>query len=122
MGRASPEWVNVEGLPRRRKTWQVDHLDIVDEPMFLSLVKYRMPKDRVPSDYQANVVSSHIQNTKLHAPILDLDFPHTYVASTTRGNAHLYLHQEEPSGRIRLYIHRMWVVLLHGYWNWVLRR
>lgn len=39
----------------------------------------------------AEVVSSHIAHSNLHAPVLDLDVPHVLVPSTTPGHAHLYL-------------------------------
>lgn len=29
----------------------------------------------------------------MHAPVLDLDFPHTYVPSKTEGHGHLYVHR-----------------------------
>ncbi len=104
-----------------RKTWHVEHLDIVDEPMILSLLKYRQYEDRQPSDVDANVVSSHLVGSHKHAPILDLDFPHVYVPSTTDGHAHLTLYQKEPASRIARLIHRMWVVFLHGCWRRVFR-
>lgn len=107
----------------RRKTWHVEHLDIVDEPMALSLLKYRQYEDRQPSDVDANVVSSHLPNGK-HAPILDLDFPHTYVPSTTPGHAHLYLNVPISRWRMIILLWGLYVggVIEFGNFWWSLRR
>jgi hypothetical protein len=107
-----------------RQTWHVDHLDIVDEPMILSLLKYKHYEDRQPSDVEANVVSSDIVGSKLHAPIIDLDFDHAYVPSTTPGHAHLYLNV--PISRWRLFVLlwglRVGGVIEKGNFWWSLRR
>lgn len=107
-----------------RRTWHVDHLDIVDEPMALSMLRYRQYEDRQPSEQDANVVSSNVVGTHTHAPIIDLDFPHRYVSSTSEGHGHLYL--DVPIGMFR------WVILMiglrvggviePGYFWWSLRR
>lgn len=106
-----------------RKTWHVDHLDIVDEPMILSLVKYRQYEDRQPSADDANVVSSNLPDGK-HAPIIDLDFPHTYVPSTSDGHAHLYL--DVPVSRWRFWALNLGLylggVIEKGYFVWSIRR
>lgn len=39
----------------------------------------------------AEVVSSEIRNTNLHAPVLDIDVPHQLVPSSTSGHSHLYI-------------------------------
>ena len=117
-------YVTQGGITRRRRTWQVDHLDIVDEPMLKSMVAYRQYEDRMPSDEDANVVSSHLGDGHLRAPIIDLDFPHRYVASTTPGHAHLYL--DRPISRWReivlLWGLYMGGVIEKGYFLWSLRR
>ena len=107
----------------RRKTWRVDHLDIVDEPMALSLLKYRQYEDRQPSDEDANVVSSHL-STGLRAPIIDLDFPHQYIPSTTPGHGHLYLNRPISRWReiILLWGLYMGGVIEKGYFIWSIRR
>lgn len=107
-----------------RRTWHVDHLDIVDEPMALSMLKYRQYEDRQPSDEDANVVSSNVVGTRHHLPIIDLDYSHRYVPSTTPGHGHLYL--DQPISSLR------WVILMvglriggviePGYFWWSLRR
>lgn len=40
---------------------------------------------------RGNLWTSEISGTELHAPVLDLDIPHKYVASTTAGHGHLYI-------------------------------
>ncbi len=113
-----------KGLRRRRKTWHVDHLDIVDEPLFWSLVKYRQYEDRRYTAIQANVVSSHLGSSGLHAPIIDLDYPHKYIPSTTPGHGHLYL--DVPISRWRMFV-LLWGLYVGGviefgnFW-WSLRR
>jgi hypothetical protein len=108
----------------RRKTWRVDHLDIVDEPMILSLLRYRQYEDRRPSDADANVVSSHVLGSAKHAPIIDLDYAHQYRPSTTPGHGHLYLNR--PISRWRLWV-LLWGLYVGGviekgnFW-WSLRR
>lgn len=109
----------------RRKTWHVEHLDIVDEPMILSLLKYRQYADRQPSEEDANVVSSHIVGSRKHAPILDLDFPHRYVPSSTPGHhGHLYL--DVPTSRWRMYALLIGLYLAQqiefGFLVWSIRR
>lgn len=111
-------------ISRRRKTWHVDHLDIVDEPMLFSMLRYRQYEDRQPSAEDANVVSSHDIYSSSHFPIIDLDFPHEYVPSSTPGHAHLYL--ERPISRWRLYA-LLWGLYVggaieKGYFLWSLRR
>lgn len=92
--------------------------------MLVSMLKYRQYEDRQPSETDANVVSSHIEASKVHAPIIDLDFPHRYIPSTTPGHAHLYL--DVPISRWRLVI-LLWGlyvggVIEKGYFLWSLRR
>lgn len=93
-----------------------------DEPLALSLLKYRMSEDRWP-DETGNLVSSHLKNSKLHAPIIDLDINHAYVESTTEGHAHLYL---PAMSKWRMYI-LLWglrvggVIEMGNFW-WTIRR
>lgn len=106
-----------------RRTWHVDHLDVVDEPMLLSLIKYRQYEDRQPTAEDANVVSSNLPDGK-HAPIVDLDFPHRYVPSTTPGHGHLYL--DVPVSGWRWFMLNLGLYLggatEKGYFLWSLRR
>lgn len=69
-----------------------------------------MPEDRLPTEVDANVVSSHWDEDK-HLPILDLDFDHLYVPSTTPGHAHLYLNV--PIRRWRLFV-LLWGLYVGG--------
>lgn len=106
-----------------RRTWRVNHLDIVDEPMALSMLKYRQYEDRHPADMEANVVSSHWAKGE-HLPIIDLDFPHEYVPSTTPGHAHLYLNRPIKRWRMVILLWGLYVggVIEKGYFLWSLRR
>lgn len=78
-----------------RVLWYSDLRPGDDEPLALSLIRYRMDADRWRvadgHEHEANLVSSHLRGSKLHAPILDLDGEHLYVESTTEGHGHLYL-------------------------------
>jgi len=53
---------------------------------------WREEKRRVAHPTRAQLVTSLIAGRKkMHAPVLDLDVPHTLVASTSEGHSHLYL-------------------------------
>lgn len=51
----------------------------------------------LPGDYEkvplekANVITSEIVGSSLHAPVIDLDVPALLVPSTTLGHSHLYI-------------------------------
>lgn len=110
-----------------RVEWYADLRPGPDEPLFLSLLKYRLDQDRWPVvegvEHMANLTSSHVRGSKLHAPILDLDGAHVYVESTTPGHAHLYL---PPMRRWKMYL-ILWALYVGGviemgnFW-WSLRR
>lgn len=51
---------------------------------------------------EAEVVSSELRGSKMHAPVFDLDIPHTLVPSTTRGHSHLYLDVPMPWWKYRV--------------------
>lgn len=92
--------------------------------MILSLIKYRQYEDRSATDLLANVVSSNLHGSRLHAPIIDLDFPHEYVPSTTPGHGHLYLNVPISGWRffalnLGLYLGG---VIEKGYFVWSIRR
>ena len=110
----------------RRRYWKGYRLGYVaDEPLWVSLVKYRASKDREPSDpAQANLVSSHLEGSRLHAPIIDIDFPHRYVPSTTSEHAHLYLDVAIPRWRLMVLLAglRIGLVTEVGFTWWSLRR
>lgn len=90
-----------------------------------SLLSYRQAEDRVQvADLaDANLVSSRT-TSGWHRPILDLDFPHRYVPSTTPGHGHLYLDIEVPRWRwiLLMLACRIAGVCEHGYVVWSLRR
>jgi hypothetical protein len=65
-----------------RVNWHADLLNVVDEPMILSLLRYDMDADR-QQDPNGELVSSYLLGSDKHAPIIDLDFPHHYVAITS---------------------------------------
>lgn len=88
-----------------RVEWAADLTPGPDEPLFLSLIKYRMSQDRwrvvEGVEHEAVLTSSYLHGSKLHAPILDLDGAHMYVESTTEGHGHLYL---PPMRRWKMYL------------------
>jgi len=51
---------------------------------------------------EAEVVSSELKGSKKHAPVIDLDIPHTLVPSTTEGHSHLYLDVPMPWWKYRV--------------------
>lgn len=98
----------------RRTLWHAKSLDIEDEPLLLTLLKYRQHKNRrqvprsyfgLPQEGNANLVSS-ITTDGRQMPVLDLDFPHHFEPSSTPGHHHLYL--DIPMAKWR------WVVLMTG--------
>ena len=109
-----------------RLHWWADLKQGKDEPLILSLVKYRMREDRevVPRGGIPNLVSSHLEDSHLHAPILDLDIPHRYVTSTNDGHGHLYI--DVPMSRFRMFVMlaglRFAGVIEMGNFWWSLRR
>jgi len=60
----------------------------------------------------------------LHGPILDLDFPHRYVPSTTPGHGHLYLNQPIRRWRQIVLLWGLYIgkVIEPGFFWWSLRR
>lgn len=79
-------------------------------PLWISFLTYRHKNDRTlatKNNPSANLVSSRALCGK-QMPIIDLDGPHEYVASSTQGHGHLYLDHEISDGR--------WVVLMIGLW------
>ena len=106
-----------------RTTWFASSLAIQDEPLILSLLKYRLLKDRQPSVAYKNLVSSKTE-AGTHMPILDIDIPHLVEESSTEGHSHLYLDVEMSHWRwvalmIGLRISR---VIEPGFFIWSMRR
>lgn len=78
-----------------RTFWQAGDLGISDEPLAVSLVKYRQKKNRtrvrsLEGRGEPNLVASITTDGK-QMPILDMDFPHRLLPSTTPGHTHLYI-------------------------------
>ena len=104
-----------------RVLWWSDLRPGADEPLAVSLLHYRMDADRWPVDEghedEANLTSSYLRGTKLHAPILDLDGEHLYVESTKTLRIEIP-QQKSPNPVVRLRA-RIGVLLLHGVWRWL---
>lgn len=80
-----------------RTHWFAPDLSIKDEPLAKSLVEYRKSEDRkripagsIYSSQPANLISSITDDGK-QMPILDMDFPHRIIPSSTPGHTHLYI-------------------------------
>lgn len=106
-----------------RVTWHADLAAYKDEPLALALIKYQMDQDR-HRDMSGELVSSHLYESLLHMPIIDLDAPHLYTPSTTDDHAHLYLNVAIPRWRlwILLWGLRVGKVIEQGFFWWSLRR
>lgn len=121
----------------RRTLWRTKDFAIVDEPLSLALLKYRQRQDRAqvgevaldgeefvyPGAPRPNLISSKTTSGR-HKPVLDLDFPHTYVASSTPGHGHLYLDVEISRFRwfVLMCALRFAKVIEMGFFVWSLRR
>ena len=94
-----------------------------DEPMFLSLIKYDMEKDRHP-DPTGTLTSSFVSGSNLHAPVLDIDVPMRLIKSSTHGHTHLYIDVLMPRWKMMFMIFSMMVagVVEPGFFWWSLRR
>jgi len=100
-----------------RVNWHADLLNVVDEPMILSLLRYDMAADR-QIDPDGELVSSYLLGSDLHAPIIDLDFPFT-VISGSDGRRYLAItvpQQLDPNSCIRLRT-KVGVLLVHELWR-----
>lgn len=85
-----------------RTLWHAPDLGIEDEPLAMSLIKYRQSKNRTQVletnmpwedtayEQDPNLVAS-ITHDGRQMMILDMDFPHHIEPSTTPGHSHLYL-------------------------------
>jgi len=93
------------------------------EPLVVSLLRCDRTRFGMSPVEENNLVSSRTQDGK-HAPIIDLDFPHRYVQSSTPGHAHLYLNVEVSWWRWALLQLALWLAGVQelGYSWWSLRR
>lgn len=108
-----PTSVKPTSVPAKRRLargWSIGYVE-KGVSLWRALRHYSPDADyEVLSTYEPvvypNLVSSLSPDGKTHAPIIDVDFRHTYVPSTTPGHGHLYL--DVPISRWR------WVVLMLG--------
>lgn len=88
----SKPWPNSQPL---REQYYAPDLSIQDEPLLLSLLRYRRDS-RWSVGFQpgaGNLVSSRTsRGTQM--PVLDLDFDHLVVESSTEGHHHLFINVE----------------------------
>lgn len=114
----------------KRTFWLARDFNIADEPLALSLLKYHQAKNRkrvrfpgVGSSVVPNLISSITQDGK-QLPIIDLDFAHHHVESSTDGHTHLYL--DVPISKLRWTILMFALYQAHvielGFLVWSLRR
>jgi len=115
--------MSAEDLPRER--WKKKRpLTFEDEPLLFALLKYKAGEDREPAEGDDwDLVSSRLPDGK-HALILDLDFDHAYVDTSTPGHSHLYLNTPISWWRaaILLWALRVAKVIESGFFWWSLRR
>lgn len=109
----------------KRTIWFAPKLGIEDEPLIVSLIKYKRSEDRWPSSVpeHGNLVSS-ITDDGRQMPILDLDFDHAHVESTSTGHAHLYLNVPIPNWRWRALMLGLFLgkQIELGFFVWSIRR
>lgn len=81
-------------------------------------------EDDLPGPLVGNLILSKDRDTKQHLPIIDLDYSHRYIPSSTPGHGHLYLNR--PISRWRWYALmiglRIGRVIEPGNFWWSLRR
>lgn len=98
-------------LNKSRTTWLAPEMKPYDNRSPMDILTGLDIRHRVPEE-ESNVVSSRLGDDeallRAHMPIVDLDYPHEYVPSSTPGHAHLYLNVE--IGRAR------WICLMLGLW------
>lgn len=107
-----------------RTYWRAFNLVIEDEPLIVSLFKYRLHQDRSRSDaLSANLVSSKTADGK-HKPVIDIDFPAELKESATPGHYHLYLNKRMNKFQwfCLMVGLRMSGVIEEGFFVWSLRR
>jgi hypothetical protein len=109
----------------KRTIWYAPSLKIKDEPLLKSLLEYRQDSDRwmVVDPGDGNLVSS-VTDKGTHMPIIDLDFPHQYIPSSSNGHAHLYLDVEMNRFKLFILVTALYLtgVIELGHWVWTLRR
>lgn len=77
----------METVERRRRHYRVDLKEHSDG------YGNRWTTESRNEDPDGNLVSSLLEGSDLHAPVIDLDMPHRLIPSSTKGHAHLYIDQ-----------------------------
>lgn len=118
-----------------RILWRAQDFIIKDEPLVKSLLEYRQSKNRLPMSLTPenngpgskygfpNLISSMTTDGK-QMPIIDMDFPHRIVESTTPGHTHIFI--DVPMSKWRWF----WLmcalryagVIELGFFVWSIRR
>lgn len=107
-----------------RTHWLSVDLGIENEPLALSLIKYRQNKNRWRVDpSEANLISSRTDDGR-QMPIIDLDFDFHLEESSTPGHYHLYLDKPIPRRKFVALMLALWYsgVVEMGFAVWSLRR
>lgn len=109
-----------------RTYWIAPDLGIKNEPLLVSLIRYRQKKNRrrvPPTSPYANLISSKTTTGK-QKPIIDLDFEFEIKPSSTPGHYHLYLNHEISNTRFVVLMAALWFsgVVEMGYAVWSIRR
>lgn len=99
-----------------RLYWYGFNLNFVaNEPMIVSMIKYRKNTDRVICEPdKANLVSSQTNVKGFHLPVIDLDFTHLYIESLNAAKSLVHLCNIPKNS-----IHRWRPKLLLKIWNYV---
>ncbi len=109
----------------KRTWWVADDLLIKDEPLAKSLWEYRRDQDRHRLSFgeNPNLISSITDDGK-QMPILDMDFPHRIIPSSTPGHTHLYIDIPMSNWKWFWLMVGLWQagVIELGFFVWSLRR
>lgn len=115
----------MSGEPGTERTyWYAPDLGIDNEPLLLSLIKYRQKKNRRRvGKSKANLISSRTTDGR-HMPIIDLDFDFRLVPSSTPGHYHLFFDKPIPRRKFVVLMLALWYsgVVELGFAVWSLRR
>ena len=109
-----------------RTHWFSKDLSIKDEPLAKSLIEYRQKKNRARATEKgqsSNLVSSITDDGK-QMPIIDMDFPHKMMRSSTDGHSHLYIDVSMSKTKWFFLMWGLWQagVIELGYFIWSIRR
>ena len=92
--------------------------------LFRAVLFGRDKDKRTVSDVlDANLISSRCEDGR-HRPVIDLDTPHGYIASTTPGHGHLYIDVPMPWWRYAILLFGLYQagVIERGFFWWAMRR